>query len=380
LIARANEIAFDGEVAAACLHYVPGESKIPEILLEAEGVEDLRRKLLDLDGFYSGVWVSPQILAFFRDHVGHMPLAYRRIGDQSFAAALERQALNFEAEQLQPGAMLLLRKEKIEVVKWYAPKVKAVKDPIREISEALIRVVERYVPAECVLAFSGGLDSSLLAHLALRCGKRIETIVIGSKDCLDHEWAIEAADSLGLNVRRITIGDDELLDVVKILEKNLPKKSSMDFAIASIFYLTSKNSSGKPVITGQGSDELFGGYWKYANAFEKNGIEAAAELMRRDVENIHVANLERDELATALAGSNLIAPYLARRIYELALSTAPELKLKKVDGQIVRKWILREAGKSLDLPRNLTERPKKAAQYSSGLLKRIRALKRTSLS
>jgi len=102
--------------------------------------------------------------------------------------------------------------------------------------------------------------------------------------------------------------------------------------------------------------------------------------MRRDVENIHVANLERDELATALAGSNLIAPYLARRIYELALSTAPELKLKKVDGQIVRKWILREAGKSLDLPRNLTERPKKAAQYSSGLLKRIRTLKRTSLS
>ena len=86
-------------------------------------------------------------------------------------------------------------------------------------------------------------------------------------------------------------------------------------------------------------------------------------------------NLERDELATALAGSQLVAPYLARSIYELACSMGLELKLRKINGKIVRKWILREAAERLGVPAEIVQRSKKAAQYSSGIQKK---LKRTS--
>ena len=300
-----------------------------------------------------------------------MPLAYKQTEEGIFAAS-ERWALGETAGQLQPGSLLLFDGRRSEIVRWYEPRIKRVADPERLLADVLRKVMDLYLPSECSLAFSGGLDSSIIAYLALSSGKKIDALAVGYEGCLDHSWASEAASLLGIRVKEIIVDDDVIRDVIRTLEKYLPRKSPMDLAIASIFYISSKNSQKKVLVAGQGSDELFGGYRKYADAFERWGIGRAAELMRKDVEQLHLMNLERDELASSLGGSDLIAPYLVKELYELALSIDPELKLRKTGEGIARKWILRKAAERLGLPRELVERPKKAAQYSSGLMKRIR--------
>ena len=106
----------------------------------------------------------------------------------------------------------------------------------------------------------------------------------------------------------------------------------------------------------------------------RGGLEEASRRIRRDIEEIHERTLERDEIAVALAGGELLAPYLARPIYELAIAISPELKVRRLADRVVRKWVLRRAAEELGLPEKLLERPKKAAQYSSGILKMLRKL------
>ncbi|RLG03793.1 MAG: asparagine synthetase B, partial [Thaumarchaeota archaeon] len=66
--------------------------------------------------------------------------------------------------------------------------------------------------------------------------------------------------------------------------------------------------------------------------------------------------------------------YLARSIYELAYSMSLEIKLRKVNGKIVRKWVLRKAAERLGVPVEIVQRSKKAAQYSSGIQKKLKKL------
>ena len=371
LIAREGELIHGDNVLISCRHITPEEPEFPENLCRVEDVDSIRRTLSGLQGFFSGAWISRDRLVLFRDHVGHMPLAYKQTEEGIFAAS-ERWALGGAAGQLQPGSLLLFDGRRSEIVRWYEPRIKRVADPERLLADVLRKIMDLYLPSECSLAFSGGLDSSIIAYLALSSGKKIDALVIGYEGCLDHSWASEAASLLGIRVKEIIVDDEMVRNAIQVLEKYLPRKSPMDLAIASIFYIASKNSSKKFLVAGQGSDELFGGYRKYADAFERWGIGRAAELMRKDVEQLHLMNLERDELASSLGGSDLIAPYLVKELYELALSIDPELKLRKTGEGIARKWILRKAAERLGLPRELVERPKKAAQYSSGLMKRIR--------
>jgi len=371
VIAGEGELV-QGEAIVSCRRITPERPEFPENLSEVGDPNSLSRILNGLQGFFSGAWISRDELILFRDHVGHMPLAYKQSKEGVFLAALERWALGEGAEQLRPGSLLSFDGKGLKITKWYEPEIKQAEDPEILLADSLVRAMDLYVPFECSLAFSGGLDSSIIAYLASNSGKKVEALVIGYEGCLDHVWAREAADLLGIEVKEIIVDDDVIRDVIRTLEKYLPRKSPMDLAIASIFYISSKNSQKKVLVAGQGSDELFGGYRKYADALERWGIDRAAELMSKDVEQLHIMNLERDELASALAGSDLIAPYLSKIIYELALSIDPGMKLRKTREGIIRKWVLRRAAERLGLPRKLVERPKKAAQYSSGLMKRIR--------
>jgi len=376
ILAREGEIFSEEEVIASC-RMIPRNSDALRELCLVDDVDELCEKLRKFEGFFSGVVASLDKVILFRDHVGHIPLV-RSVIDGVHVLALERQALEFKAEPLSPGSILLIEDRGVEIVRWYMPADRRIEDPRRELADALTRAAGRLIPEKSSIAFSGGLDSSLLTYLALKLGKTVEPFVVGFEGCLDHAWAVEAADLLGLQVKVIELSEEDVRETAQILERFLPRKSLMDLAIASVFYTVSRNSTYKLVITGQGSDELFGGYWKYANALEKNGLSKVAELMKKDVENIHVVNIERDELASALAGSELIAPYLDREIYEIALSIDPTLKLRKLNGETIRKWILREAARELGLPKKLVQRPKKAAQYSSGILKRLMKIFRKS--
>jgi len=372
LIAEEGSVLADGRRLLWIDHNIPEVEDFPQMIWDADSIKDLNLMLQGIDGFYSGIKISDNMIIFFRDHVGLIPLNLKLM-DNGLSAASERVPLGSDAKPIRPRAITIFDGRSLKTMRWYMPKGISVRDPVNYLAEQLRKSVESYVQERCSIAFSGGLDSSIIAHLALQLGKKAEFIVVGVEGCVDFEQASEAADILGIDLRKISVHEDEILKTIQSLFEILPRRSLMDLSLASIFHIASRNSMTKKIVAGQGADELFGGYWRYVKMF-KEVRERVSERMLKDLENLYITNLERDELAVASAKSTLTTPYLTRRIYEFSQSIGLEMKLKAVDGEIVRKWILRKAAEVLGVPKRLRDRPKKAAQYGSGIFKVVKML------
>ena len=372
LIAEKESVLADERRLLWIDHNTPEVEDFPQMILETNSIKDLSLILGRVDGFYSGVEITNNMIIFFRDHVGLIPLNLK-IVNRELSAASERIPLGADAKPIRPGTISIFSEKGLKTMKWYEPIHVSVRDPVNYLAEQLKNSIKNYVPERCSIAFSGGLDSSIIAHLALQLGKKIELIVVGVEGCMDFEQALEAADILGTDLKKIPVHKDNILETVQSLIEILPQRSLMDLSLASIFHIVSRNSTTKNIVAGQGADELFGGYWKYVEMFRRIG-EKVNEHILRDLENLYITNLERDELAVASAKSTLTTPYLTRRIYELSKSIELKMKLREVDGEIVRKWILRKAAEALGVPEKLRLRPKKAAQYGSGVFKIVKKL------
>mgnify|MGYP000607285576 FL=1 len=372
LIAEKESILADERRLLWIDHNTPEVEDFPQMIWETNSIKDLSLILGRVDGFYSGVKITNNMIIFFRDHVGLIPLNLK-IVNRELSAASERIPLGADAKPIRPGTISIFSEKGLKTMKWYEPIHVSVRDPVNYLAEQLKNSIKNYVPERCSIAFSGGLDSSIIAHLALQLGKKIELIVVGVEGCIDFEQALEAADILGTNLKKIPVHKDNILETVQSLIEILPQRSLMDLSLASIFHIVSRNSTTKNIVAGQGADELFGGYWKYVEMFRRIG-EKVNEHILRDLENLYITNLERDELAVASAKSTLTTPYLTRKIYELSKSIELKMKLREVDGEIVRKWILRKAAEALGVPEKLRLRPKKAAQYGSGVFKIVKKL------
>ncbi|MCD6312360.1 MAG: hypothetical protein J7L79_00920 [Thaumarchaeota archaeon] len=75
VIAREGEFILEDDFLAACTYFPSENSRILKALAEVDSPTELRKKLLSIDGFYSGAIVSRDWIALFRDHIGYMPLA-----------------------------------------------------------------------------------------------------------------------------------------------------------------------------------------------------------------------------------------------------------------------------------------------------------------
>ena len=372
LIAEKELILVDERGLLWIDHSTPEVEDFHQMIWETNSIKDLSLILGRVDGFYSGIKITNDMIIFFRDHVGLIPLNLK-IVNRELSAASERIPLGADAKPIKPGTISIFSEKGLKTMKWYEPIHVSVRDPVNYLAEQLKNSVKNYVPERCSIAFSGGLDSSIIAHLSLQLGKKIELIVVGVEGCMDFEQALEAAEILGTDLKKIPVHKGNILETVQSFIEILPQRSLMDLSLASIFHIVSRNSTTRNIVAGQGADELFGGYWKYVEMFRRIG-EKVNEHILRDLENLYITNLERDELAVASAKSTLTTPYLTRKIYELSKSIELKMKLKKVDGEIIRKWILRKAAEVLEVPEKLRLRPKKAAQYGSGVFKIVKKL------
>lgn len=313
-------------------------------------------------GFFIKAEVGEEGLRVWRDHAGPIPLLYTRVGD-ALAIAQSRHSLPGAARHLEPGHLLEVSGEGVHERPWYSPGQAGYGDPVEALAQALSDA-SSLIPPRPAISFSGGLDSSLLALMALRRGLRPLCVVVGVEGSPDMERAGEAAGILGVELLRVGVDEERVKRLLEPLSRYLPSRSAMDLSLAVIFHLSALEAGRRFLVVGQGADELFGGYMKYVRALARGGLVEAGRVMWEDVRGLHLG-LERDELAVSLAHASLITPYLHRRVYELGLTLPPGLKLRDVGGEVVRKYVLRLAAERLGLPRELAWRQKKAAQYGS---------------
>ena len=208
------------------------------------------------------------------------------------------------------------------------------------------------------IAFSGGIDSTLIAYLA-KDYCNTELIAVGTTNAYDLDAAESAANLIDMQIKKIVVTPEEMLLEALEMKKRI-NMSTIEIEFMTPFWIAAKNASNKILMCGQGADELFGGYARFRNRKLENNL-------RLEVENLLNRLPDREKKITDLFGLKLECPYLSK----ITVKTAELFSQKERIGN-TGKAILREAALKMELPKEIAMRKKKAAQYGSGSQKAIK--------
>lgn len=235
----------------------------------------------------------------------------------------------------------------------------AVLEPLRAATRNSIPDVGRVD-----LAFSGGLDSTVLAALAREVA-HVTLYTVGYPDYADLRNAHEASDILVLPWVPIPLDDDLLLRETENLLSQFPNLNPVAVSFELPLWILLQRVRESVVLAGQGADELFGGYARYEGLAGK----ALRDTMDEDLRRLLQETLPREHRMARLCGRDLRLPYCHAEVLQAVLPIEPGLR--KGPG---RKELLRDVAEQLKLPDAIVGRPKKAAQYGSGVIPRMRRL------
>lgn len=245
------------------------------------------------------------------------------------------------------------------------------RDAVERVRAAIQQALATVDPDGLAIAFSGGIDSALLAA-------RLDAplYVAGFPESHDVVAAREGARLLGCDLRVIELAHETLLDTAPAVAAAIGRSNAMDVEIALPLYAVAEQAVADGfdrLAVGQGADELFGGYAKVANAPADSRVEAdSVDGARREVVAGLPDQLERDILALRDAGVEPVAPLLDDRVVRAALSLPGDWL---VSSRGDRKYALRLAARAW-LPDRIAFREKKALQYGSLVARELDRLAR----
>jgi asparagine synthase (glutamine-hydrolysing) len=217
---------------------------------------------------------------------------------------------------------------------------------------------------EGITALSGGVDSALVAALAKR-----PCISVGLQDSHDLKRATQVARELDLPLEVRTVTPEEIETTLPIILNILPDPTPVDLAIATtlFFVAESAHEAGyERILTGQGADEVFGGYSRYLGKTEEELISTFST----DFASLSHQGL-RDQTVAGYHKTWLSMPYLDIRVV-CAASAIPVTERVR---EGIRKRPLREVAARY-LSSETAYYEKKAMQYGTGIWKEIKRLAR----
>lgn len=337
-----------------------------------------------LDGIFGFVIMDEDkgIVMAGRDPIGVKPLYYGYDADGKIWFTSEMKTIIDEVVKVEVFPPGHFYHSQLGFVKYYHPKwdtLPATKKDPSKLRELLTQAVEKRLMCDVPFGvlLSGGLDSSLIASIVARKlkaeGKEVHSFSIGlSPDAPDLKAARKVAEFLGTVHHEVYFSIEE---GIKMADKLIWHLESYDVttlrASTPMYFLTKyiKEKGFKMVLSGEGADEVFGGYLYFYNA---PSLEDFQEETKRRVKLLYTADVLRADKSTMANAIEVRVPMLDKAFIDESIQLSPELKFPRkpsaTDKGQIEKHVLRAAFDDTEhpyLPSEILWRQKE--QFSDGV-------------
>ena len=341
----------------------------------------------DLNGIFAFALydVEKNVFMIGRDHIGIIPLYQGWDDEGGYYVASELKALEGHCSKITeflPGQYFY--SEDAAPVKWYVrdwmdyDNVKHNETSIEALRKALEDAVERQLMADVPygVLLSGGLDSSVISAIAKKFAPRriesgnkeeawwpqLHSFAVGLVGSPDLAAARLVADHIGTVHHEINFTVQEGLDAVRDVIYHIETYDVTTIRASTPMYLLArviKSMGVKMVLSGEGADEIFGGYLYFHKA--PNAEEFHKETVRK-LDKLHLYDCLRANKSLAAWGVEGRVPFLDKEFMDVAMRLNP--KDKMAGSGRMEKWVLRKAFEDY-LPASVAWRQKE--QFSDGV-------------
>ncbi len=239
----------------------------------------------------------------------------------------------------------------------------------------LAKAVSIRVPTDLPVAmmFSGGIDSTLIAHYARRVAPNIRGYFLGDDRAPDYEYAARYADQTGFDLRRVALpsGDerisadiDDVIMAAESFEPSVIRDGFCNFHLARRIH----EDGYRVALCGEGADELFAGYEPLELAF-RDGETSGRAVREQTLATMHKTNLQRLDRLGMRFQVEVREPFLDLAVMRYALRLPASDLLRRTAGEIRGKAPLRSIWDLYrdHLPAAIRDRKKTPMHIGSGL-------------
>lgn len=341
----------------------------------------------DMNGIFGFAIYDTEKDEYFiaRDHMGIIPLYIGWDKNGTFFVASELKALEgicTTIELFPPGHYMSSKDG--EFVKWYKrdwTDYDAVKDnetSIAEVKQALEDAVHRQLMSDVPygVLLSGGLDSSVTSAIAKKYSERrieaddkekawypqLHSFSVGLEGSPDLAAAKVVADHIGTVHHEIKFTIQEGLDAIRDVVYHLETYDITTIRASTPMYLMARAIKAlgiKMVLSGEGADELFGGYLYFHKAPTAKDFH---EETVRKLDKLHQYDCLRANKSLAAWGIEGRVPFLDKEFMDVAMRINPQDKM--INKERMEKWVIRKAFEDY-LPESVAWRQKE--QFSDGV-------------
>jgi asparagine synthase (glutamine-hydrolysing) len=354
----------------------------------------IKKTVAELDGVYALAIQDKKTgeTVLVRDRIGVRQLYYADTSN-FVAFASERKALwkigiKEPTRRIMPGSAIIIsqdgRLQSFQVADPIPQKVRIIHrtmaSAVEAYRKALVDAMEKRVQdfQRIGIIFSGGIDSVLIAYLAAKMVPEVICYTGGVTGSSDIIYARQIADRLGLNLKVCELSQEGMERLIPEVMNVIEDSNAGQVEVALPVYCAVKlaHEDGiKVMLTGQGADELFGGYSWYAKVVEKEGYKMLRRRMIEDLLLLYKETLEREDKITMAHSIELREPFLDPEVIKVALATSLRLNVRGGDDSF-GKHVHRKLAETLGIPRDIAYRIKEAAQHGSGMHGMLDAISR----
>jgi asparagine synthase (glutamine-hydrolysing) len=359
-----------------------------QLLAELPGnlEQKIRRALTSLDGDYALAVSDTDQIVISRDSLGTKPLCFAENDEFSAFASNKKPLWKIGLDEVRPlraGTIAIFDHNRVSVKKAspYRKKETEIKDMARALDayeRALCSAMDKRLAEinharKAGVLLSGGVDSCLIARLVYDAAPSlgIEAIAYtaGLSDSPDVFFARDFARRLGIKheIKILSIDEVEqyIPKVIEAIEDSDFVQVETGIGLYAAIDMASQDGA-RVVFSGQGPDELWGGYNWYPKVLGKDGRQELHRRMWDDFARADIETLDRENKIAMAHGIELFFPYLDTEVVNVAMSVASELKVTSEEDHL-GKHPHRQLAIRMGIPERYANREKLAIQHGTGI-------------